>query len=318
MTTAPDFSEGCAWVDGRYVPIANATISLLDAGFSRSDVTYDVAGVWGGAFFRLDDHLDRFEASWNKLLMKPPVSRSEMREILFGCVSRSGLREAYVDMIVTRGVPRNGSRDPRTYANRFFAYAIPYVWIIQPEAQLVGTHMVVAGQTLRIPSSSVDPTVKNFHWGDLSRSLFEAYERGAVTAVLPDAEGNITEGPGFNVFALCDGVLVSPDSGVLEGITRRTVFELAADLGVEARLGRISVDEFRSAEEVFMTSTAGGVMPVATIDGQPVGNGAAGALTLKLRKAYWDAHSDPRWATPIDYDAHVTTRAEVSAAFSVD
>ena len=139
-----DFSEGCAWVEGRYVPVGQATISLLDAGFARSDVTYDVVGVWDGAFFRLDDHLDRFERSWTKLHMNPPVSKAEMREILFECVKRSGIREAYVDMIVTRGVPRAGNRDPRTFANRFYAYAIPYVWIVKPDDQMTGTHVIVA------------------------------------------------------------------------------------------------------------------------------------------------------------------------------
>ncbi len=295
------FDEGCAWIRGTFVPVAEATISVLDAGFSRSDVTYDVVGVWGGSFFRLDDHLDRFEQSWHKLKLNPPVTKSEMRDILVGCVARSGLREAYVEMIVTRGIPRGGSRDPRTYENRFYAYAIPYVWIITPDDQLVGTHLVVSQTTQRIPANSVDPTVKNFHWGDLSRGLFEAYERGGVTAVLPDADGNVTEGPGFNVFARVDGMFVSPVSGVLEGITRRTVLELAADLGIPARLGTLTIDGLRGADEVFLTSTAGGVMPVATVDGELVGSGVPGPLTMQLRHAYWAAHSDPKYTVSISY-----------------
>ena len=296
------FDEGCAWIRGEFVPVAEATISVLDAGFSRSDVTYDVVGVWDGAFFRLDDHLDRFEQSWHKLKMNPPIDKAAMREILIGCVARSGLREAYVEMIVTRGVPRGGSRDPRTYENRFYAYAIPYVWIIRPDDQLVGTHLVVSQTTQRIPANSVDPTVKNFHWGDLSRGLFEAYERGAVTAVLPDADGNITEGPGFNVFARVDGTFVTPSSGVLEGITRRTVLELAADLGIPARLGTLAAADLHRADEIFLTSTAGGVMPVATVDDRPVGSGEPGPRTMQLRNAYWGAHRDPRYATPVSYD----------------
>ncbi len=203
-------------------------------------------------------------------------------------------------MIATRGQPR-GSRDPRTYDNRFYAYAIPYVWIVQPDDQVVGSDLVIARQTTRIPETSVDPTVKNFHWGDLVRGMFEAYERGGTVVVLPDAEGNVTEGPGFNVFAVVGGELVSPDSGVLEGVTRRTVLDLAADRHLPARLGSLSVEQLRSAEEVFMTSTAGGVMPVATVDGSPIGDGRPGPVTMELRTAYWDAHSDPRWATPVSY-----------------
>ena len=295
-----DFSDGCAFVQGEYVPIGEARISLLDAGFARSDVTYDVVGVWDGAFFRLDDHLDRFERSCKTLHLDPGVTRAQLASILHECVARSGLREAYVDMIATRGQPR-GSRDPRTYDNRFYAYAIPYVWIVQPDDQVVGSDLVIARQTTRIPETSVDPTVKNFHWGDLVRGMFEAYERGGTVVVLPDAEGNVTEGPGFNVFAVVGGELVSPDSGVLEGVTRRTVLDLAADRHLPARLGSLSVEQLRSAEEVFMTSTAGGVMPVATVDGSPIGDGRPGPVTMELRTAYWDAHSDPRWATPVSY-----------------
>ena len=295
-----DFADGCAFVDGEYVPIGEARISLLDAGFARSDVTYDVVGVWDGAFFRLDDHLDRSERSCKTLHLDPGVSRAQLSQILHECVARSGLREAYVDMIATRGQPR-GSRDPRTYDNRFYAYAIPYVWIVQPADQVVGSDLVIARQTVRIPETSVDPTVKNFHWGDLVRGMFEAYERGGTVVVLPDAEGNVTEGPGFNLFALVDGQLVSPDAGVLEGVTRRTVLELAADQGIVARLGSLSAEQLRAADEVFLTSTAGGVMPVVTVDGLPVGDGRPGPRTMQLRTAYWDAHSDPKWATLVSY-----------------
>ena len=167
--------------------------------------------------------------------------------------------------------------------------------------QVVGSDLVIARNTLRIPDTSVDPTVKNFHWGDLVRGMFEAYDRGGTVVVLPDAQGNVTEGPGFNVFALIGDTLVSPSTGVLEGVTRRTVLDLAEDLGIEARLGEISTDELRSAAEVFITSTAGGVMPVVTVDGAAVGDGNPGSVTMRIRQAYWDAHSDARWTTPVSY-----------------
>ena len=93
-------------------------------------------------------------------------------------------------MILSRGVDEDGSRDPRRFSNRFYAYAIPYVWIAKPEIQAAGIHLVIAEKTIRIPSEAIDPTVKNFHWGDLIRGIYEAYDRGGFTAVLPDADGN--------------------------------------------------------------------------------------------------------------------------------
>ena len=199
------FADGCAFIDGEYVPIAEARIPIIDTGFLRSDVTYDVVAVWNGKFFRLEDHLDRFERGWNRLQMKPDVSKDEIREILFECVRRSGIRNAYVDMIMSRGIDEDGSRDPRRFRNRFYAYAIPYVWIVKPEDQEVGTHLVIAEKTIRVPPDAIDPTIKNFHWGDLIRGVYEAYDRGGYTVVLPDADGNITEGPGFNVFVYYEG-----------------------------------------------------------------------------------------------------------------
>ncbi len=101
-----DFSKGAAYVGGIMVPVAEAKISLLDWGFLHSDATYDVAGVLQGKFFRLDDHIERFFASMEKLHMSIPHSRSDLRDILIDCVRSSGLRDAYVEMICTRGLPR--------------------------------------------------------------------------------------------------------------------------------------------------------------------------------------------------------------------
>ncbi|MEM9464346.1 MAG: aminotransferase class IV [Actinomycetota bacterium] len=295
------FANGCAWSAGEYVPIREAKVSILDAGFSRSDVTYDVVAVWEGRFFRLDEHLDRFERSMARLELDIGRSRTEIAEILHECVRRSGLREAYVDMIATRGWPRRGGRDPWTFQNQFHAYAIPYIWIVEPDDQATGSHLVIARNTVRIPDASVDPTVKNFHWGDLTRGAFEARDRGGTMAALPDLDGNITEGPGFNVFFLVDDVLCTPDSGVLEGITRRTVLELAEEAGIATRLAPIPAATAAGAAEAFATSTAGGVMPITTIDGRRLGDGGPGPITTTLRDAYWAAHQDPRFTTPVQY-----------------
>ena len=123
------YANGAAFVDGQFVPIAEARVPILDWGFLRSDATYDVAHVWRGNFFRLEDHLDRFERSMEHLRLSLPYGRDDIRDILVECVRLSGLRDAYAEIICTRGMPRPGSRDPRECENRFYAFVVPFISI---------------------------------------------------------------------------------------------------------------------------------------------------------------------------------------------
>jgi branched-chain amino acid aminotransferase len=295
------YANGAAFVDGRFVPVAEARVPILDWGFLRSDATYDVVHVWRGSFFRLEDHLDRFERGMAKLRMSLPYGREEIRDVLVECVRLSGLRDAYAEIISTRGVPPPGSRDPRECENRFYAFVVPFVWIADPDKQERGLHATIS-RVQRIDPSSVDPTVKNYHWLDLQAGLFDAYDRSGETAILVDADDNIIEGPGFNVFAVRDGTISTPDRGVLEGVTRKTVIELAARYGIPLETRSVPATELRRAAEVFVSSTAGGVIPVTTLDGETVGRGEPGPVTRRLRAAYWDLHEDPGFSLPVAYD----------------
>ncbi len=300
---ANPYAGGCGFSDGTFKPIAEMTVSVLDWGFNKSDVTYDVVHVWDGGFFRLQDHLDRFWRSMAGLRMSIPHSKEEVAEILAECVRKADLREAYVAVVTTRGVPLPGQpRKPSLLTNRFLAYAIPWVDVMSPEVQARGAHLIVA-QTPRIPSACVDPTIKNYHWGDLIRGQFEAEDAGADACVLLDLEGYVTEGPGFNVFAVIDGRMVSPDRGALEGVTRLSVFELCDDLGIPREIRPLKAEELREADEVFTSTTAGGVMPVSRIDGRIKGNDRPGPISARLRETYWARHAEGWHKTPIDYDA---------------
>ena len=294
-----EFEGGSVFIDGDWKPLSEAKISLFDWGFTRSDATYDVASVWKGAFFRLDDHLDRFFASMAKLRMAIPHGRDDVRAIVHGCVRAGGLRDAYVAMVCTRGVPPPGSRDPRLATNRFYAYAVPFVWIAPPEKQRAGIDLHVS-RRVRIAPESVDPTVKNYHWLDLVQSLFDGYDRGADTSCVVDAAGNVTEGPGFNVFAVKDGVVRTAARGVLEGVSRRTVIELCDALAIPLVVGVLPADELARADEVFLSSTGGGVLPIAKVDGHPLG-AFPGPITSRLHDAYWALHDDPRHRDPVAY-----------------
>lgn len=293
------YPDGTAFVDGAYGPMSTARISVLDWGFLRSDATYDVVHVWQRQFFRLDRHLDRFIASVEKLRMSLPYDRNELTAILTECVRRSGLDDAYVEMICTRGHSPTFSRDPRDAVNRFIAFAIPFSWVANPEQRARGLHLAIS-RVQRIPPESIDPTVKNYHWLDLVAGLFEAYDRGAENVVLVDAAGNVAEGPGFNLFVVKDGVVATPARGVLEGITRQTALELCAEANIPTELRSVDAAAIHEADEIFITSTAGGIMPVSRVDDLPVGEGRPGPLTGRLVELYWQKHQDPTWSTPVD------------------
>ena len=293
------FPKGAAWMNGEFIQLSEARIPVLDWGFLRSDATYDVVHVWQGRFFRLDKHIDRFFHSTKKLRMPCKVSRINLKKILAGCVERSGLDNAYVEMIQTRGMSPNFERDPRKSEPRFIAFAVPFGWILKPKEFGKGLDVLVSNRR-RISPNSVDSSIKNYHWLDLVSGMFEAYDNGHDTVILTDEENNISEGPGFNIFCVDETGLNTPNKGVLEGITRQTVLDLAKELNVPFQLRPISLETLKSSNEVFATSTAGGIMPITKINGLPIGRGAPGEITSKLHKTYWDKHSDPAWSVSKD------------------
>ncbi len=293
-----NINPGIAYIDGAFVPIAEAKISVLDWGFLHSDATYDVVHVWKGRFFRLDAHIERFQRSAHKFHLQIPIDIAELKGILAECVERSGLEDAYVEMILTRGVCPTFSRDPRDAVNQLICFAIPFGWILKPDERERGLSIALS-DIHRIPPQSIDPTVKNYHWLDLVMGLYEAYERDAQSVVLTNADGQVTEGPGFNVFAVTNGEIATPGDGVLHGISRRSAIELAEALQIPVNERPVSKSELRAADEVFATSTAGGIMPITRVDGIAVGTGTMGDVTRRLVDLYWDKHSDPDWSTSV-------------------
>jgi branched-chain amino acid aminotransferase len=180
------------------------------------------------------------------------------------------------------------------------AFAIPFGCVANTEQMEQGLHLAVT-DILRIPPCSVDPTVKNYHWLDMVKGLYAAYEQGADTAVLIDSKGNVSEGPGFNVFMFSDGVVSTPDTSVLLGITRQTVFDICSEMGVQCHARDVSIKDLTTADEVFVTSTAGGVMPVTRIDNEPVGTGGVGSYSKMIMAAYWEAHDDDSFRDAVSY-----------------
>ncbi|THD75749.1 branched-chain amino acid--2-keto-4-methylthiobutyrate aminotransferase [Thalassobius vesicularis] len=284
-----DFSAGAAWVKGRVVPIGEASIGVLDWGLTHSDATYDVVPVWRGGFFRLDDYLDRFMASMAAVRLDVGLDRGQIRAALIEMVAASGLRDAYVAMVALRGSPLiPGTRDPRYCANHFIGWCVPYVNIIPPARIAEGVRVYIPDDIHRIPEDCVNPRAKNYHWGDFTQGLFAAKDRDCDTTLLTDHAGNVTEGPGFNVFAIFGNRVVTPDRGVLEGLTRRTVLEICADKGYQIEVRALPLHELLEADEVFLSTSSGGVVPVAQVNDTRYGNAAPGPKGMAIRESYFD------------------------------
>lgn len=298
------FARGVAWIEGALVPLAEARIPLLDEGFMHSDLTYDVPSVWDGRFFRLDDHLDRFTRSCTKMRLQLPLPRQTIRDTLVDMVRQSGIRDVFVEIIVTRGLKGVRGNDPKDIVNRLYMFIMPYIWVMAPSMQLQGTGSSIVARTVRRTSpGSFDPTVKNLQWGDLTRAMFEAQDRGAVYPFLTDGDGNLTEGAGFNiVLVLPGGVLVSPQRGVLEGVTRLSVTDAATKLGYEMRIEFVPIELTYQADEIFMCTTAGGIMPITSLDGKPVGDGKVGPITKAIWDVYWAMHYEEPYSFAIQYE----------------
>ncbi len=302
----PDYAFGAAYVADHFCPLLTASIPLYDAGLFHADAVYDVVSVSGGMFFRLEEHQARFARACEAIRVKNPLDRAQEARVLHELVARAGLKDAYVWWTVTRGIPpmgRNDMVDPGKFDNRFYGFASSFVFMFDDEQRARGVDLVVSRNHIRIPPRAVDPKAKNFHWLDMQMALFEAGERGGEWAVLTDEDGFLAEATGANIFAIVNGVVVTPDAGCLEGITRASVFDLCQELGIPIEARKLHADELRTAREVFMTTTAGSVMPVRSEDGQPVGEqDCAGETAIALHNLYWEK----RWAgwhgTPVRYE----------------
>lgn len=302
MTDTNPLATGAAWMNGAVMPLAEARLPVNDWGILHSDITYDVVPVWDGGFFRLPDYLARFQASRASLRLDIGMSDDEIRAALHDMVAASGLRAAYVAMVASRGVPLiPGTRDPRECGNHFYAWCVPYIHVMRQDMPPESRTAWIAKSVTRIPESSIDPRVKNYHWGDFTMGLFEAKDNGFETVILLDAEGCVTEGPGFNVFAVKGDRLITSDHGALEGISRRTVLEMAAEHGLTTEIRPLPLDEFMDCDEVFLSTSGGGVLPLTRVDDRVFCNGVAGPVTSALHETYWRWIHTAAYRTEIAY-----------------
>ena len=292
-------ADGTVFIDSDFVSPADAKMSIFDVGFVWGDTVYDVTSTWNNWFFMLEEHLDRFQKSVDRFQLKSPYSRDEIREICAECVQRSGHSNAYVKLQMSRGVLSSRTVDPRLTDSKFVAYAIPYVWIWGEDKCRNGANLFLSSFE-RVSSKAVDQRIKNYNRADLVQARFQALDEGCDDSILCGPDGYLTEGSGYNILLVKDGKVASPDHNVLEGVTRGVVSELCTLEGIVFELRKIHPDELSNADEVFASTTAGGIMPVTRISNQPVANGQVGPVTRQLQTRYWENREQGWHGTRID------------------
>lgn len=292
------------WIEGNIVDGKDARLSVTDHGFLYGDGIFEGMRAYNGRMFRLEDHLRRLEVSARALALEIPGGTGHVRDVVLQTVAATGSSEAYIRLLVTRGEGPLGV-DPTTCSAPQLICIVDTVDLFPPERAARGVEIVTA--SLRRPSADVlDPRVKSLNYLNNVLSKGEAKRRGADDALLLNQQGAVAECTGANIFAVRDGVVTTPPTtdGALDGITRRTILELCAKLGIEARertMGRI---DFFAADEAFLTGSGARVVPVRSLDAQPIGHGDAetpGPVTKKLTQAFFDFARST--GTPIPYPA---------------
>lgn len=286
------------YVNGEYVPKDQARISVFDFGFLRGDGVFDTTSAWNGRIFKLPAHLARLDLSLRAARIPCPLPLEELGRVIVETTRRCNLKNAYIQTVVTRGEPPMGVRDLTQCKPGLIVFAVPYVYILKPEQIAVGGRGMIAS-IRALPVQCLDPKIKSLSRLHLDLASLQGKAAGVDVTIMLDLDGRVTEGPGFNLFVVKSGTMYSPPEGILMGITRQTVFELAAEHAIPAREAQLTAYDLYAADEVFLTSTAGGIMPLVEIDGRPIGDGKPGPLSQRVHGLYWALRESGRDGTPV-------------------
>jgi branched-chain amino acid aminotransferase len=271
------------------VGAGEAHVPVTDHGLLYGDGIFEGIRVFGGNVFRLDDHLARLANGAKALDLELPGGLARIREIVLETVRAHGEREAYVRLVVTRGEGALGV-DP-TSCNQPRVFCIAANVHIYSDEKLAEGISLVTSSLRRPPPDVLDPRVKSLNYLNNVLAKGEARRQGADEALLLNAAGCVAEAAVANVFAVVRGELLTPpvSDGALEGITRRTLLELAGTLGFPSAVRSLTRFDLLAADEVFLSGSGAGVVPVCTLDGRTIGTGRPGEACSKLRRAYLDA-----------------------------
>ena len=298
MNIGTGSSERQVYVGGEYVPENEARISVFDHVVLYGDAVFDTACAWNGKVFKLDEHIDRLFESAHALKIEIPLDKEGVSDVVLEVMRRNGLQNAYIKMLVTRGVGRMPLMSPYNCTPNLIIFAIPYLSLIDGDVQEEGIRAGISSMR-RIPSECLDSKIKCTNYLNHILMRMEANEAGLDEAIELDISGYVAEAPGYNIFIAKHNVLYTPGENILVGVTRQTVIELAAAAGIETTVGRLTSFDLYNADEVFLTSTAGGIFAVREIDGRTIGRGKSGPITQMLNRKYIELLESGVQSTPV-------------------
>jgi branched-chain amino acid aminotransferase len=284
--------DGLIWLDGEMVDWREAKVHVLThtlhygMGVFEGVRAYETAQ--GAAIFRLQEHTQRLFNSAHILNMKLPYSKEEINEAHRAAVRENNLNSAYIRPMAFYGSEGMGLR-----AENLKVHVMVAAWewpaYMGEEAKTKGIKIRTSSYTRHHVNITMCKAKANGNYMNSMLALREALDSGCEEALLLDNEGYVAEGSGENFFMMSNGVMYTPElTSCLDGITRRTIMEMARSMGIEVREKRITRDEVYIADEAFFTGTAAEVLPIQSLDGRVIGAGSRGPVTEKLQTMYFD------------------------------
>jgi branched-chain amino acid aminotransferase len=273
-------------IGGKYFDKADAKISVYDHGLLYGDGVFEGIRSYSGRVFRLSRHVDRLFDSARSIHLQIPISKGEMSRAVIETLTVNELNDAYIRVIVTRGAGSLGL-DPRKTTDPQVIIITDAISLYPPELYEHGLKIVTAG-TLRNHPSAVNPRIKSLNYLNNILAKIEGTNAGCLEALMLNHKGEVAECTGDNIFVVRRGELHTPgiDAGILEGITRDAVLELARAAAIPVFERAMDRHDIYTAEECFLTGTAAEVIPVVECDGRAIGPGKPGPITLDLRQRF--------------------------------
>lgn len=274
------------YLDGEYVKKSEAKISVFDHGVLYGDGVFEGIRAYNGRIFKCKEHIDRIYAAAKAIMLDIPMTKDEMKEVLLETCRRNNLRDAYIRLVVTRGAGDLGLSPTKCPRPTVFCIAAT-IELYPPEMYEKGMPVITAAQR-RNKATIVDPQIKSLNYLNNILAKIEANRAGVPEAIMLNHDGIVAECTGDNIFIVKDGVIYTPPIhiGILDGITRRTIIDLAKEMGIEVYEKEFTLFNVYNADECFLTGTAAEAIAVTQVDGRVIGDGVAGPITKKLLEAF--------------------------------